>query len=709
MAPWNGPAPAQPWDVLQADGVLQFYPWRHLVFDAWSKGQLPLWNPYELGGTPLLANSQSGGFYPLHVLIGVLKIPVVPAMTFLAWFHLMWAGLGVYSLSRRLGANRLGALVGGASFSLSPFMVAWTVLPSVITTIAWIPWVLSEIVAVMRPGDQKSTWRFTGLAFCTGMLALAGHLQFLAYGLLAATLFILGLALTQSTSGSVQTVKERWMVAATCFVGLALGLGLAAPQLLPVLEYSKLSHRLNVPSKAGYDEYVGGALQPFELANLTVTNALGSPREPVNVGGHTVSAYWPGFVKRGANFMESAVTVSPLIVGLLFLVPWKRKELWPLMGIGLVTLLLALGTPLNALLYFGVPKWSATGSPGRIIALFPLVACVLGAVAFDIRALAENKKTLLLLGTPLAIGLLFGLGAPNLAPAAEGTAEVVTALKGLATGSAVITILLSSVLAAVGLALVLLPQAAKYRKAIVVIPVAIAWLGYASDMIMTGDPLPISDSMTGQERIAVVNSNWGIPWAPTALYPPNTASLSKIHELGGYDSLLNRDSVGLLQDIDGENPSPPENGNMMFLKPKLDLVKLGSAGVTQLYSLRPLAGLGEPQDASGYLAYKVPGPGRVSATGGEASITEEAYDHQVIDVTPGTTQVLERDRWMPGWTDVRTGNELPTGTWRTLDVASGQTKVELQYRPPGLRTGMIVGLIALLLLVVSKIWERVGS
>src|ERR1043165_2426990 len=80
MAPWNGPEPKQPWDVVQADGVLQFYPWRDLVFKAWGAGKLPLWNPYEMAGTPLLANSQSAGFYPPHILMDVLHVPTPLAM-----------------------------------------------------------------------------------------------------------------------------------------------------------------------------------------------------------------------------------------------------------------------------------------------------------------------------------------------------------------------------------------------------------------------------------------------------------------------------------------------------------------------------------------------------------------------------------------------------------------------------------------------------
>ncbi|MFX9069623.1 hypothetical protein ABTN30_20170, partial [Acinetobacter baumannii] len=87
-------------DVLQADGVLQFYVWRDMVFDAWGKGQIPAWNSYQLAGTPLLANSQSAAFYPPHILMGLLHVPTAMAMTLLAWFHLFWAGLGCYFLSR---------------------------------------------------------------------------------------------------------------------------------------------------------------------------------------------------------------------------------------------------------------------------------------------------------------------------------------------------------------------------------------------------------------------------------------------------------------------------------------------------------------------------------------------------------------------------------------------------------------------------------
>ena len=47
---------------------LQFYPWREYAFDMLRGGQLPLWNPYNGAGAPLIANYQSALFYPLSWL-----------------------------------------------------------------------------------------------------------------------------------------------------------------------------------------------------------------------------------------------------------------------------------------------------------------------------------------------------------------------------------------------------------------------------------------------------------------------------------------------------------------------------------------------------------------------------------------------------------------------------------------------------------------
>jgi hypothetical protein len=691
MAPWNGPNPSQPWDVLQADGVLQFYPWRDLVLQAWGKGHLPLWNPYELAGTPLLANSQSAGFYPLHILYGLLHLPTAFAITVLAWKHLAWAGFGVYFLTRKLGGSRLGATIAGASFLLSPFMLDWTALASVIETVSWIPWILACIVTLYRGGGKARPVAAAALAASVAMMLLAGHLQFAAYGLLFAVLFAIG-SLRAVPKDDRQTPEPgpRWPLLIGVGAALLLGGLISAPQVLPVLSYSKFSHRQNAPTQEGYGAYVKGAIKPFELATLAYPTALGSPRTPIDAGGYTVSQYWPMWVKQGANFAESAVCVGPLVLAGLFVVPWRRRELWPLAGLGLLALLLALGTALNMPLYFLVPGWSASGSPGRVIVLFVLCASVLGGLGLGEAAKGFGKKEWVRTVAGLAIGTGLAFSGQALAPAPPG--DAIQQIQSAANASLVPVMLIALVLSIAGLALLGVPSLGRFRPAVVLFPALLCWLGYGSDIVTTGKPLdPIAGVAPGQ-RVAFINGSWDIQVAGKAIAPPNTASLSRIHEIGGYDSLLHRDTVALLRDVNGQHDAAPEvNGNMMFVKPGADSAKLAAAGVTATWD----------RDQSEPTALK--GPGRCSVDGGSCRILEEDTDSIVLSAEGGGRLTL-RDRMMPGWTARVDGREVPvTGDlWRTVELGSpGSHKVEFNYSAPGFHTGLALGAIGLLGLGVT--------
>src|SRR3989344_5254655 len=68
-------------NFLITDPVRQIFPWKKQVIDSFKKNELPLWNPYNFSGTPLLANFQSGAFYPFNLLFFVF--PFENAWTFL--------------------------------------------------------------------------------------------------------------------------------------------------------------------------------------------------------------------------------------------------------------------------------------------------------------------------------------------------------------------------------------------------------------------------------------------------------------------------------------------------------------------------------------------------------------------------------------------------------------------------------------------------
>ena len=702
MAPWNGPKPSQPWDVLPADGVLQFYGWRDLVFDAWHRGIIPVWNSYELAGTPLLANSQSAGFYPLHILFGVLGVPTALALTALAWFHLALAGLGVRQLAKSLGADELGAAIGGASFSLSTFMVAWTGLPSVITTVAWIPWAMAGVVALFS--DTPRPFRnlaLTGGAI--GMMFLAGHLQFAAYGVMAIVFLAVGFAIIRRKVAGL-----GWSVGA-----LALGGLLSAIQLLPVLNYSQYSHRKNAPSAEGYAAYLGSAIQPFELATLSEPNANGNPRAWANddpaLG---VSSYWPSFVKQGANFAESAICLGPLVIALLLVSPWRKRELWVVGGIGLVAFLLAIGTPLNAALYFGVPGWSSTGSPGRVGVLFVMAACVVAALGIEEierrRAasvgVASKIPGFQIFGFACAYFILvpFFLNLSSRANFPEGdVGRQIRAIYEVTSELRAVGMALEGIV--VCMAMILLKHANPIvRRFSIVLPVGFAILFGIQNVVMTGAPLDrISNEGTG--RVAVVNNPWGLTSAAPALLPPNTAMQSRIREVGGYDSLLHRDTVAMLNEVNGRDSAPPANGNMMFVKPGFNVAKLAEAGVQEVWSKEPLPieSSKPPKTEDGIVKTWIGGPGLASLPGGMATVIRDELGQIDVQVQ-GSGHLTVRERAMPGW-EARFGGkkvEVPEGRWIELDVPAGVPVVELRYTPPGLRNGFLLSVVGGLAFVV---------
>ena len=117
------------------------------------------------------------------------------------------------------------------------------------------------------------------LAVVVGMLLLAGHLQIAFYGLLAGSLWAVGLLAARTRRyGTGYGVRFLNL----CVAGLVLGGMLALPQILPTLELSRLSHRQGKASAGGYALYVELGLPSADLVMLTLPEFFGSDIDPTN-------------------------------------------------------------------------------------------------------------------------------------------------------------------------------------------------------------------------------------------------------------------------------------------------------------------------------------------------------------------------------------------------------------------------------------------
>ncbi len=359
--------------------VLQFVPWWDWAYRTLQAGHLPLWNP-ELGmGAPLLANYQSGLFYPPNwVYFGLRALGGLRALALgQAWMlalHLAWAGLGMMRLVRRLGVNELGQAVSGLAFGLCGYLVARGSFLPVISAAAWLPWILQHSVAPLAVEGPRRGRSFLWLALFLALQLLAGHAQTAWYTWLLAGMWS-GFWAWQGSRSRSQPHPLGWtraLGAAWLRLGLAVAIAaaLAAVQLLPTAEYLLQSQRSQA---VDYERGMTYSFWPWRALSLLAPDLFGNPAH---------GDYW-GY----ANYWEDALYVGllPLLLALSALAsglrrPKRAARAGPFPGgrgalagflaalLGL-SFLFALGknTPVFPWLYRHVPTFDMFQSPSRYL------------------------------------------------------------------------------------------------------------------------------------------------------------------------------------------------------------------------------------------------------------------------------------------------------------------------------------------------------
>ena len=175
---WRVWIPSPPDRMHFTDDILiKDYPTRMGLFRQVLDGRLPLWDPYQFGGWPGLANCEAGIFYPLNwPLIPCANSPEL-AFQVTQWIvllHFFIAGLGTYRYARYLGLSPLGAGFSAMSFMFCGFLCAHKKHTNMVFTLVWFPWLLLQAERWIRARKSQFLFRMTLLL---GLSFLAGHPQ----------------------------------------------------------------------------------------------------------------------------------------------------------------------------------------------------------------------------------------------------------------------------------------------------------------------------------------------------------------------------------------------------------------------------------------------------------------------------------------------------------------------------------------------------
>lgn len=163
-----------------------FHPWRTLAAQMLQEGKMPLWNSYEMGGMPFLANCQSAILYPFTIFFFIFQF--VNALKLFHFFHYALSGIGFYLFSRKIGAGAWIAFLGGIVFAYNGYMLTRFEFLSVLGAALWLPWIFLPItIPLSSCGSMLFPALFCAIAISCSLFA--GFPQLLILQLLAAISF----------------------------------------------------------------------------------------------------------------------------------------------------------------------------------------------------------------------------------------------------------------------------------------------------------------------------------------------------------------------------------------------------------------------------------------------------------------------------------------------------------------------------------------
>ncbi|HEX2910741.1 MAG TPA: YfhO family protein [Chloroflexia bacterium] len=271
---------------LLSDTVVSYNPfYTYNRISLWS-GHLPLWNPYNGGGVPHIANYQSA-FFSIFT-IPFYFMPFKFGLLVTAFMKLFGIGFFMYLFLKQLRLHQIAALVGATAFMFSAFNIVWlqyTVTPVVVTLPACL--FFSEYIFQQKErgvSQPKNFWALVGLSLSLTSGLLSAHPETFFYTLLMVVAYIGFRLLNLAHRGrySKFVLLDLSKLAAQMIVAGLIGLALASIQIVPFFEYLQNSLAVNERVDQAINKQT---LLIDRLPLLFFPDALGNYTTPLRVVG----------------------------------------------------------------------------------------------------------------------------------------------------------------------------------------------------------------------------------------------------------------------------------------------------------------------------------------------------------------------------------------------------------------------------------------
>ena len=319
---YDGRVPVNLFNVDLPTPAWYEWPINKTVGDIYKKGEFPLWNPYQAGGTPLIADYSTRALFPYQVLEDISS-PLTWDYFLLGRVFL--AGFFTYLFLSAAGLPFRAAFLGGLLYMFSG-VFGWFLNLEQLSNVAMsLPILMAATEYFMKKRGMREA-AFMG--FGVALVILAGQPEAALYALLLWALYMI----MRSISLYGREPRVVFSLCLKSVIALVIGLLLSSPLTVPFLQNVRQSYTLH-PGGAGIGlEHVGNWKKVFGVLTPTATEVPADPSilpgalAPFKEASGEVS-YFRVFATKGAwDYLGGYTGVVAIFLALSgALMPFRRK------------------------------------------------------------------------------------------------------------------------------------------------------------------------------------------------------------------------------------------------------------------------------------------------------------------------------------------------------------------------------------------------
>ena len=704
------------------DLLAQFYPWKGYIQKSFSEKFLPLWNSFNLSGTPFIANIQVGYFYPTNIFLIFFTTPV--AITLMAILNLLIASFGIYFYLRTLNVERIWSCIGAIGFVQSAYLIDWFQWFPHTGAMAWFPWILSFTHLAIKQGNIK--W-FLYANISVAFAVLSGHIQFAFYGLLAVIFYLLIMVLFGFSDMSLNFSKRliRLVVLGS---SLALGAGLLTLcQLLPSWELTR--HCLR-----GAENINNLRASTFNLIQFLQIFSRDFFLDFTPINGH-------GRFVIGLDNLFVPLFLSGVLLPAFFSKNIYKRNFFPLLGIFILALGIIFGEKHIFDFMSKIPLFDHFRAPTRFgyIGSFT-IACIAALFLSDLnKKLQLNNKNNIFVSSPYILTAFIFLG-------------MVIVFWWMYRAQAynksfliqIIFILSFLVIYQISLYLT------RFRQVLIFWPIMIIIIGTIESYISNSDFNPrmtmprtgiikfipelqkVGDNDGLSGRLLRVSQNTFDP----LFVPANLMLLQNISDIHGYNTFIRKEYIDFFEDIDSEslrsvakgmnqirNFEPEELNSASFrllgiryivsdvaLSKEYPIIgKIGSASLYKMENTLPRLFLLPSWEITDHYMnhHDVLNKAKQCMKDYKIKIQKNPNGYEAEIFADHNAQVVVGELYYPGWRvwidDKESVVHTLAGGLMATQIGNGKHHVRFEYRPKNFFIALSISIVSWIVMIISLI------